>query len=483
MSRRIAERRLTSFDLMFLRLETPEWPCHFGGLAILEGEALLDDDDGLRIEELTERLDRRLPLVPQLRRRLHTPGPLGGRPLWVDDAGFDVSRHVHRASVPAPGGEAELLDVASRVAMRPLDRRRPLWELWFLTGLEHGRVAAMLKLHHSVADGMAAVTIMGSLFDLAPDAPDPAPVVWEPEPVPSERALRAEHLASVAGAIRRAVGAASRPGSLRRARARLRGAWRLGRSYAGVNPALQAPHTSLNPIVGPGRRVGVVRCGLDAVKDAAHAHEAKVNDVVLDLWSGGLRDLLASRGEAIDADLIMSMPVSLRDDAEPGSVDNRTGWVAFALPTSIGDPLARLDEIARRTRAVKAQQQPAAIAGFMAALAATPVARAYTTHQRTNNVLVTNVPGPPVPVFLFGARAVEFLPIVELVGNVGLVLCAFSYAGRLSLVVTADAAGFPDLDVLLAGMARTRDALVGRRPAASLRGLPLRPGDGVPLAP
>jgi len=118
---------------------------------------------------------------------------------------------------------------------------------------------------------------------------------------------------------------------------------------------------------------------------------------------------------------------------------------------------------------VKATQQPAAIAGFMAALAATPLARPFTTHQRTNNVLVTNVPGPPVPMYMFGARVVEILPIVELVGNVGLVLCAFSYAGRLSLVVTADATGFPDLDVLVDGMEREWDALVTPLAAESMR--------------
>jgi WS/DGAT/MGAT family acyltransferase len=300
---------------------------------------------------------------------------------------------------------------------------------------------------------------MGALFDAEADAPDPAPAAWEPEPVPPDRVLRAEHLATMADAIRRAMTAAARRGSLRRVGASLRGAWRLGRSYAGVNPALQAPRTSLNRIVGPGRRVGVVRLDLAAAKDAAHAHDAKVNDVVLDLWAGGLRRLLTSRGETPDAELITSVPVSLRAGSEPGSVDNRTGWVAFALPTLLDDPHARLGEIARRTRAVKAQQQPGAIAGFMAALAATPVARAYTKHQRTNNVLVTNVPGPPMPVYMFGARAVEFLPIVELVGNVGLVLCAFSYAGRLSLVVTADATGFADLGVLLDGMRQEWRAL------------------------
>ena len=301
--------------------------------------------------------------------------------------------------------------------MGVLDRRRPPWELWFFTGLREGRVAAMLKLHHAVADGMAAVTIMGSLFDLEPGAPDPPRVPPVAERTPSGRALRAENLAGKVDAVSRVLADLLRPGGASRAWTSVGRALRIARSYAGANPELQAPSTSLNRVVGAGRRIGIVRLDLAAVKDAAHAHSATVNDVVLDLWSGGLRELLASRGEATGLELITSVPVSLRAGAEPGTVDNRSGWVAFPLPTSEADPSRRLDEIARRTRKVKASQPPFAIAGFMAALAATPLARSFTTHQRTGNVVVTNVPGPPVPMYMFGARVVEILPIVELVGN------------------------------------------------------------------
>jgi WS/DGAT/MGAT family acyltransferase len=445
-------RRLSAFDLMFLRLETPEWPCHFGGLAVIEGEALLDHEGRLRLQEMTERLERRLALVPQLRRRLHVPGPLGGRPVWVDDERFAIERHVHQAAVASPGGDHELLETAARVYERPLRRDHPLWELWFLTGLSDGRVAAMLKLHHSVADGMAAVTIMGSLFDLAPDAPDPAPAPWSPEPAPSEPTLRDDNLATTTAALRRLAASATGPDLVSRARATLGRTWRLTRSYAGANRDLQAERTSLNRPVGRGRRVRVLRLDLAAVKEAAHALDAKVNDVLLDLWVGGIGHLLASRGERVPAELITSIPVSLRGEAETGTVDNRTGWIALGLPAWEANPVRRLGLIAQRTRKVKAEQHPGAIAGFMAVLAATPFARWFTNHQRTNHVVVTNVPGPSVPVYMFGARVLEIAPIVELVGNVGLVLCAFSYTGQISLVVTADANTFPDLDVLMAGM-------------------------------
>ena len=462
-------RRLSSFDLMFLRLETPEWPCHFGGLTVLEGEALLDDEGRLRLQEITDHLERRLQLVPQLRRRLHVPGLLGGRPLWVDDPRFAVERHVHQTTIAAPGGDAELFDAAARVYMGVLDRRRPPWELWFFTGLREGRVAAMLKLHHAVADGMAAVTIMGSLFDLEPGAPDPPRVPLVAERTPSGRALRAENLAGKVDAVSRVLADLLRPGGASRAWTSVGRALRIARSYAGANPELQAPSTSLNRVVGAGRRIGIVRLDLAAVKDAAHAHSATVNDVVLDLWSGRTSGTvgIARRGDGPRADHERAGVASRRRRAR--TVDNRSGWVAFPLPTSEADPSRRLDEIARRTRKVKASQPPFAIAGFMAALAATPLARSFTTHQRTGNVVVTNVPGPPVPMYMFGARVVEILPIVELVGNLGLVLCAFSYAGLVSLVVTADAGGFPDLDVLVDGMERDWDALVTPRTAESMR--------------
>jgi WS/DGAT/MGAT family acyltransferase len=449
-------KRLSSFDLMFLRLETREWPCHFGGLAVVDGDGLLDAEGRVRLEEVAARLEPRLAGVPVLRRRLLVPGPLGGRPLWVDDAGFSVARHLHQTSVASPGDDVRLLDAAARVVERTLDRRRPLWELWFLTGLADGRVGVLLKLHHAVADGMAAVAIMGALFDLDPDAPDPSPSPWMPAPAPSRWTLVVDNLATAWTALRRAIVALRHPGRLR---APVRRARRIAVSYAGRNPALRAARTSLNRPVRAGRRVRFLRLDLAEVKDAAHAHGATVNDVVLDLWAGGLRHLLVTRGESVaGVELITAVPVSLRT-AGDATVENRSGWVALPLPAWEPDATRRLALIAERTRATKATQQPAAIAGFMAALAATPVGRAYTTRQRTSNTVVTNVPGPPVPVYFLGARVRELLPIIELVGNVGQILCAFSYDGAIALVATADATSFPDLDTVIEGMRRDWDAL------------------------
>jgi hypothetical protein len=198
------------------------------------------------------------------------------------------------------------------------------------------------------------------------------------------------------------------------------------------------------------------------VKAAAHAHGGKVNDVVLDLWTGGLRRLLVARGERVaGVRLIAALAVSMRPTTDAVTIDNRAGTVVLPLLVGEADARHRLDLIVRTTRETKAGQPPAAIMAVLAGLSATPIGRYLNVHQRATNVIVTNVAGPPVPMYVFGARILEVIPIVQLVGNIGLTLCAFSYAGRLSLVVTADADGFPDLDVLMDGMERDWEALIG----------------------
>ncbi len=448
--------RLTPFAFMYLRVENRAWPCHFGGLAVVEGEALLDASGQLRLQEIRDRLDRRLARVPQLRRRVYFPGPFGGRPLWVDDQRFAIEHHVHEAAVRSPGGDAELLEAAAGVYERLLNRRRPLWELWFLTGLSDGRVGVLLKLHHAVADGMAAVAIMGSLFDVEPDAHDPVPAPWRPEPIPWRGSLLADNLSTKARTLGRVAATLAHPERLMSGARVFALVVRRSLGHQG------APRTSLNRPVRVGRRIGFLRLDLAAMKQAAHAHDGKLNDVVLDLWTGGLRRLLVSRGEPIaGVELTASQAVSLRSSAEPGTVDNQVGTIVLPLPVWEPDAQRRLDLLVDTTRTIKARQRPAAIMNAVVRVSATPIGRYFTLHQRACNVLVTNVPGPPVPMYILGARILDVLPIIELVGNIGLTLCAFSYAGQISLVVTADADAFPDLNVLMAGMERDWYALIG----------------------
>lgn len=448
--------RLSSLDLMFLRQESPDWPAHFGALAVVEAKALLDGSGRLRLQEIQERITRRLARVPQLRRRLHSPGLLGGQAVWVDAHQFDIRQHVYEAIAEAPGTELQLLDAAARQYAKLLDRSRPLWELLFLTGLSDGRLGVLLKLHHSMADGMAAMMIMGTMFDFEPDAPDPVLEQWAPEAIPPLRTFVADNLRNKLNAVVRGAVMLAHP-----ARAvRKVGAWiRMAREALGQT---SAPHTSLNQVVRSGRRIRFLRLDLRAMKDSAHAHEAKVNDVVLDLWSGGLRQLMRDRGEATTGvELITNMPVSLRSARAARAIDNEIGIMTLPLPVGEPDVQNRLDLIAQTTRKAKSEQLPAATSAFLAAASAMPFAKSLMAHQHSVNVKVTNLIGPALPVYVFGARIFDVLPITRLFGNVGLTLCAFSYAGQMYIVVTADVTAFPDLDVLMEGMERDWQTLVG----------------------
>jgi WS/DGAT/MGAT family acyltransferase len=314
MSRRVAAdrpssrfARLSTLDLMFLRVESEAWPCHFGGLAVLDGGVLVDPPGRLRLGEIVDRLSRRLATVPRLRRRVLFPGPLRGRPLWVDDAGFDLQQHVLEAKVEPPGGDGELLDKAAELCGSVLDRSRPLWELWFLTGLTEGRVGALLKLHHAVADGLAAVALMASLFDDGQGDSEQGSATWEPEPFPTGTSLLADGLSTkIRGIARVAAGLAHPINHARQFRIKAGIARRI------LSPA-RAPRTSLNRPVRAGRAVRFLCLDLTAVKDAAHGRGCKVNDVVLDVWTGGLRQLLMSRGEQVaQLEPVTTVPASLR---------------------------------------------------------------------------------------------------------------------------------------------------------------------------
>lgn len=447
---------------MFLRQEKPAWPAQVGGLALVEAGALLDESGRLRLEHVRDRVSRRLAPGSRLRQRLLKPPPFGGPPLWVDDDAFSIGNHVLERAVRPPGRELDLLETAASIYADPLDRRHPLWELWFLTGLIDGRVGVLLKLHHSVADGLAAMAIVASFLDFEPDAPDPAPKRWEPAPPPERWTLVADSFRSKVRRLGRATSSLVHPMRL------------LSRTRLGLRMAREAlaqtanPNTSLNAVVGAGRRVRFIRLDLAAIKELAHAHGGKVNDVVLELWAGGLRHLLQARHESVSTDLIATMTVSLRSAQGAQIEGNELGFVQLPLPIGESDASHRLDLIIENTREAKTQQQPAEMAGFIAAISAAPVVRYMSSRQKTVNVKVSNVPGSPVRLYLLGSRVTDMLPIMRLLGNVGVALCALSYAGGMYLAVTADAAGFPDIDVLMEGMSSDWSGLVGE-PASAAR--------------
>lgn len=438
--------RLRRADVMNLRMERPETPAHVAGLCVVEAGPLLDPSGELDLATIRRRLDRRLARAPELRRVVHGPWPLCGAPLWVDDPAFSINRHVDAARVAPPGDEAALLEATERLLRRPLDRSRPLWELWFLTGLQGGRLAALFKIHHAMVDGLAAVALLTALLDAEAGAADPPARAWRPAPRPSPAALLADNLRLRAAAV---ASVARRP---------LRQARRAASALADTASALRlpsAPRTSINTVPGAGRRIRAVHLDLEQARTAAHAHGARVNDVVLAVVTGGVRELLAFRGELRPGlELRASVPYALRRADAARELGNAVGAILVSLPVGEPDPVRRLERIAAATAAAKTAQHPAYAAGLAGCLAAWGLLLPFVRRQRMVNLFATNVPGPRDALYLLGARIEEVLPITDLAGNVAVTFAALSYCGRLDLVADADANAFADIEVLAAGMRR-----------------------------
>ncbi|HUF85141.1 MAG TPA: wax ester/triacylglycerol synthase family O-acyltransferase [Acidimicrobiia bacterium] len=449
--------RLSAQDSSFLHLEQLETPMHTGALSIFEGAPFLDADGRFRLADTRELVESRLHLVPRYRKRLmHVPAELG-RPIWVDDERFDISYHVRLTALPAPGTRQQLLTLAERVQAGMLDRSRPLWELWFVEGLEDGNVALIQKTHHALVDGVSAVDVALVLLDFTPEPTVLDSPPWSPEPPPSPEELLVDSIveritepAEIVRGFRRL---------LRGPRHALERAGQLARSVATlVDRNAIAPRSSLNRRVGRNRRFEPVRVSLDDVKIIRQRLGGTVNDVILAGVSGGLARLLESRDELeLGLTLKVMCPVSVRDESEQMQLGNRVS--AMFVPLAVGepDPVARLDAVRAATVDLKEREQ-AVGAAFLAGLseyAGTTLlglAARLAHRQPFFNLIVTNVPGPQTPLYCMGGRMLEAYPVVPLTQNQGVVIGILSYCGQLHLGLFADRDTFADLGVLAAGI-------------------------------
>jgi diacylglycerol O-acyltransferase / wax synthase len=446
--------RLTASDLFLLLWDDYGWSGDFGGLAVLDGTSLLDADGRVRIEVVVRQLEPRLHLVPRFRQRLYRPRLGLGWPLWVDAPAFDLADHIRVHPVAAPGDEAQLLQACQELARRRLDPARRLWELWLLPGLPERRVGVFFKLHHAFADGAAGVAAFGALLDLTADAPTPVAPPWLPTPIPTAGRLLRDNLRRRCQGLGRASRGLAHPGStLRRARRALP-AWR---EFLAEQ---RAPRTSLNRPIGAGRRVAIVRSRLDLAKQIAHAHHTTVNDVVLAAVAGGLRQLLASRAEPVDQLVLRAMvPISLHQEQPGQAQGNKDAWMIVPLPLGEPEAVRRLQLIAAQTAERKHKTRPQTGSGISASpLFQRAFLRGF-ARQRLMNTSITNVPGPPVPLYLAGARLLELFPTVSLMGNLTLVVAVLSYAGQLNLTAVADHDACPDVEVFTQGVRSTLDDL------------------------
>jgi diacylglycerol O-acyltransferase / wax synthase len=354
----------------------------------------------------------------------------------------------------AAAGQAQLLAACEQLRRRPLDRSRPRWEAWFLPGLDGGRVGIFLRMHHGMADGVAGVAAFSALFDPAAGPPAPTAPPWRPAPVPSARELLDDNARRRARELGRALSGLADPGRMLR---RARGTWPAWREAA----SRRAPRTSLNRgRIGPDRRLALVRGDLGQASQIAHAHGGTVNDVVLAAATGGLRDLLLARGEPV-ADLVLraSVPVSLHQEQSGRPQGNQVGWMAVPLPVGEPCPARRLELIAAATAERKKNARPQITSGIFRFTLAQRTFNLFLPHQRYLNTFITNVPGPPVPLYLAGAPLLEVFPVLAITGNMALGAAVVSYAGQLNLTAVADRDRCPDVEVFAGGVRRALDEL------------------------
>ena len=379
-----------------------------------------------------------------------------GQPIWVDDDHFDVAHHVRLTALPRPGDRSQLLALFERLQAQLLDRRRPLWELWFVEGLEGGHVGLIQKTHHALVDGISGVDVATVLLDFTPTPVVDDPPRWRPEPAPSPGRLLLDSLADEVTGLSALARWGADPD------AREAGAERLtqvARSVATLaEGGVVAPRTSLSRPVGRARRFAAVRVSLEEVKTVRRALGGTVNDVVLAGVAGGLGQVLEARDE-LEPDLTLKAfcPVSVRDDHEHLALGNRVSAMFVPLPVGEPDPVRRLELVRAATAHLKDREQAvgaAALLGLTEYAAPTLLSLgARLVHsQPFCNLIVTNVPGPQSPLYCLGARMLEAYPMVPLSKNMNLGVAILSYCGYLHVGLLGDRDQWPDLEVLEAGL-------------------------------
>ena len=444
--------RLTAVDASFLSNETASSHMHVGAILIFEGPPPLYVD-------LVEHVRGRLNQVPRFRQRLAVPPLEAGRPLWVDDVNFDLTYHLRHTGLPEPGGEEELKRLAGRVFSQQLDRSKPLWELWLVQGLERDRFAILTKTHHAMVDGISGVDIGTVLFDLEP-VPTPAPVIdnWAPRPEPSTSALVTRAATDVAAAplklAERAVEAVRSPETTaRKVVEALEGLGEVVGAFA--DPA---PDVPLNQPIGPHRRFVWARSELATFKRIKDALGGTVNDVVLAVVTGALRDWLHGRGIRTEGlELRALVPVSIRSEDERGNLGNRIAAMRGPLPVYVEDPVRRLRVVTEGMEGLKRSKQALGaevISRFNDFAPPTLLAQASRVNFSTRlfNMIVTNVPGPQLPLYVLGRELEEIFPVAFLPQNHVLAVAIMSYNGRICFGLLADYDTVKDADVIAAGI-------------------------------
>jgi WS/DGAT/MGAT family acyltransferase len=491
-------RQLTGLDAQFLALETPRQSGHVGGLAVLDPSTR--PNGRLELADVHNMLAERLPLLPPFRWRLKEV-PLGlDYPYWIDDPDFDLEYHVREIGLAPPPSDEKLAEQVARIFSRPLDRARPLWELYLIHGLQDGHVALLTKIHHAAVDGMSGAEILSVLLDLSPDGREPPPADdSRPEGEPSDLAMLGRGLLGWPRYVGRVVQALPStlpnledtpiigdvPGATLVGRSTSRVARALRRRPSRVleRTSLRRPRTSFNGRVSPHRRFAFGQLSLEQVKSVKNAHGTTVNDVVVTLCAGAVRRWLVEHDELPEEPLVAQVPVSVRTKEQRGTYGNRVGMMSVPLFTNESDPVERLRLTHEALRAAKERHRalPAQllqdatqfIPPAVFARASRVTFSLAATRTPVWNLVISNVPGPQVPLYCVGARMVAHYPVSVITDGMGLNITVMSYLGRLDFGIVADREQMRDVWKLISWL---RESLQELLPS----GAPEPSGDGAP---
>lgn len=445
--------RLTGLDAGHLYLETPTLHMHTLKISVLDPSTV---PGGYSFARVRHELEQRLHLLPPFRRRL-VEVPFGlTHPVWIEDPDFDLDWHLHRIDVPAPGGQREFCEVISEIASHQLDRRHPLWEIWVVEGLAGGRVGFVAKLHHSVADGVAAAALLANVLETDPEprAPRPPSDAWTPEPIPTKRALARAAVADLAASIRGV------PELLRRTVRGMREVRAVRRRYPEVPAAtpLNTPKTRFNGSLSAQRIFATTTVPLDEVKAVRRAFGVTVNDVVLGMCAGALLRYLEAHGDHLDKPLLAGVPVSVEGPTDtPRLAGNAVSNLFISLRTDIADPVARLHAIHESSMVAK-EVHTALGADMLADWSELAPPRPFAAwmrlysrlrladyHPPPQNAVISNVPGPTEPLYIAGAKLVELYSTGPILEGIGLNVTVWSYTGTLYFGLISCRELMPDL--------------------------------------
>jgi WS/DGAT/MGAT family acyltransferase len=445
---------LSHLDASFLALETPTTHMHVAGVAIFEAGPLQRPEGGIDIERIKAHIHGKLQYIPRYRQRLAFV-PAINRPVWVDDDHFNFEYHVRHTSLPRPGRNQQLKLLAGRIVSQQLDRAKPLWELWVVEGLEQDRFAVIAKIHHCMIDGVSGVDLTTILLNVVPtEAVEEAPP-WDPRPVPNNSQLVVAEAARVA---RRTVDTLTNLPTMRtrsREMAKIMG----GRAVAAYESLRSgwlttASRTPLNPDLGPNRRFDWTETTLEDVKEIKRSLGGSVNDVVLAIVAGAIRQFLVEERsfDVANTEFRVMNPVSTRSADQRGALGNQVAMWLVPLPIGEADPVTRLQKIKHETSRLKSTNQALGASTLVELSRGTPLTlisianRVVGPMMRPFNLTVTNVPGPQFPMYLLESRMIANYPIVPLWSQHGLGLAVFSYDGRLQWGIHVDFDAIPDTE-------------------------------------